>query len=450
MTRIAFAFVVATGMLLTHAARAQAPAAGSGSGTPTEIVSADKPVEADAKTSIQGWNPFVALTASLNVVDNSSVIGQVDGTAVTAAAGVTGGADYIHGPHNVLLTGLINEGFARTPVINQFVKINDVAKVDGIYNYFVTPNFGGYARLSLATALFNSTAVVATPTTFLDVTSMTPVTLAANTQTFRLADAGKPFTATESVGAFADPINKPKIAVSFRLGIGGRSTFANGSYAIHPNPMDTTAVELLALSNVEQIGVEGFAGVHGTIADKGTFTYRSGIAVLFPFVNDDTYHRSAGELTRIACTTNFTYALSKWMSMVYNLSILRDPQLFPAGKDQVEIQNTFLLTFQLSLIKKKEGPKAKTKDQLELEAAKLRAEEADKRASAADQRATEADERATEAERKLVEQMQWCAPTQNMHLAPPSTDPLVPPAAPAPVSPAPVPAPAPVLAPPSP
>ena len=439
MIRIAFAFVVVSGVLLARPAGAQVPASGSGSGTPTEIVSTAKPVEADAKTVIQGWNPFLALTASLNVVDNSSVIGQVDGTALTVAGGVTGGADYIHGRHSVILTGLINEGFARTPVVNQFVKISDVAKVDGIYNYFATPNFGGYARASLATSLFNSNDVVPARTTFLDVTNMTPVVLATNTQTFRLADAFKPFTATESVGAFLDPVNKPELAISFRLGIGGRSTFANGSYAIHPNAMDMTAVELLALSDVEQLGIEGFAGVSGKLAYKGPFTYRAGVAALFPFVNDDTYKRSAGELTRIAFTGNLTYAFSKWLSAVYNISILRDPQLFPEGKDQVQIQNTFLLTFQFGLVAKKEGPKPKTKEQLELEAAKHRADDADKRASDADERATAADARATEAERRLVEQLQWCTPMQNMHLAPPSPEAPTPTPAPAPAPPAPVP-----------
>lgn len=379
MTRLPSAFVtasvVASGLLAATAAHAQAPAAGSG--TPTEIVSTTKPAAVDTKTAIQGWNPFLALTASLNLVDNESVIGQPDGTAMTIAGGVTGGADWIHDRHQLTFNGLINEGFARTPVINEFVKINDVAKVDGMYNYFVTPDFGGFARLSLATSLFKSEDVVAVPSTFIDVThasaTVAPVTLATNTQVFHLADALQPFTMTESAGAFLDPVNKPEFGLSFRLGIGGRSTFASGSYAIHANPMDTTAIELLELSDVEQLGIEGFVGVSGKLQEKGPFTYRAGVAVLLPFVNNDSYNRSATELTRVAGTANLTYALSKWLSAVYNLSVIRDPELFPAGKDQVQVQNTFLLTFQFGLIAKKEGPKPKTKEQLALEAAQAAA-----------------------------------------------------------------------------
>jgi hypothetical protein len=370
---VCLSFAVA-GMLAASSARAQAPAAGSG--TPTEIVQVDKPKPIDPKSAIQGWNPFLALTASVNLVDNENVVGQVDGTAVTIAAGATGGAEYIHNRHFLALNGLINEGFARTPVVTRFVKINDVAKVDGMYNYFLTSNFGGYGRVSAATSLFSSDDVVGAPTTFVNVTGMNPVTIATNTLSFHLADAWKPFTVTESIGAFADAIRKPEFGLSFRIGLGGRSTIADGSFAIHPNPADMTAIEVVQLSDVEQLGLEGFAGIDGKLADKSSFTYRVGVAALLPFVNDDSFHRSATFLTRVVTTANLTYTISKWLSAVYNLSVIRDPQLFPSGKDQVQVQNTFLLTFQLGLVAKKEGPKPKTAEQLAVEAARAAAAKA--------------------------------------------------------------------------
>jgi len=93
-------------------------------------------------------------------------------------------------------------------------------------------------------------------------------------------------------------------------------------------------------------------------------------------VNDDSFHRSATFLTRVVTTANLTYTISKWLSAVYNLSVIRDPQLFPSGKDQVQVQNTFLLTFQLGLVAKKEGPKPKTAEQLAVEAARAAAAKA--------------------------------------------------------------------------
>ena len=356
-------FVAMLGVTISSAAHAQ------GTSSPTEIVPADQPKAADPKTTIEGWNPYLNLTATVNIVDNSSVIGQVDGTAVAIAGGIVGGGDFIRGPHVVSLSGVINEGFARTPVVPEFVKINDVAKVDGLYNYFLTKDVGLYGRLSIATSLFEGKDIRGTPTTWIDVSGATPVMLATNALEQHLTDAFKPLTITESFGAFADPIRKPEFGLSFRLGIGGRTTIANGSFALHDDPT-TPTIEVIELSNVNQLGVEGFAGVQGKLVEKGPLTYKAGVAVLLPFVNDDSAHRSVTELTRVAVAANATYQLTKLLSAVYTLSVIRDPQLFPAGKDEIQVQNTFLLTFTLGIVKKKEAPKPKTKEQLELEAAK--------------------------------------------------------------------------------
>jgi hypothetical protein len=59
--------------------------------------------------------------------------------------------------------------------------------------------------------------------------------------------------------------------------------------------------------------------------------------------------------------------------------VIRDPQLFPDHKDQVQIQNTLLATFQFNLVKKKEAAKPKTPEQQALEDAIHRAEEAEKK-----------------------------------------------------------------------
>jgi hypothetical protein len=126
--------------------------------------------------------------------------------------------------------------------------------------------------------------------------------------------------------------------------------------------------------------------------------------VLLPVVNNDKFDRSATSLTRVAFEGNLTYAMSSWLSVVYSLAIIRDPQLFPAGKELVQVQNTALLTFQLNLVRKKEKPKDKTKEELELEDARRRADAAEKRAD--------------EAERKLRELQPPAAPAEPSPPAP--------------------------------
>lgn len=342
-----------------------------------QLVPVDAPKPADEKVVIKGWNPFLAVTSTLNVVSNSNVIGQVDGTSTVIGLGLLGGADYIDGKHFLQLSLTANEAFARTPAIDRFIKSNDTIKLEGVYNYFLTDKAGLYGRLSLATAVFESNDVRGAPTSWVDATGMTPVPLGTNVTSQHLADGFQPFTISESAGGFYDPIKKDEISLSLRLGIGGRSTFASGVLVDHDDKA-TTEVELLQLSDVQQLGIEGFAGAVGKL-EKQKFNYKAGLAVLLPFVNNDAANRSATRLTRVAFEATLTYAMASWLSVVYSASVIRDPQLFPDHKDQVQVQNTLLATFQFNLVKKKEAPKPKTAEQQALEDAIHRAEEAEKK-----------------------------------------------------------------------
>jgi hypothetical protein len=361
--------IVALLSLAAHSADAQ----------PT-LVPVDAPKATDEAVVVKGWNTNLALTSTLNIVSNSNVIGQVDGTQTQFGLGVLGGADYIDGPHQFTSTLTINEAFTRTPVVNSFVKSSDAAKLEGVYNYFLNEHGGLYARLSLATSFFQSSDVRGGPTSWVDVTnSAAPVMLTQNGTSQHLADGFNPLTISESVGAFADPVRRKDANVSLRAGIGGRSTFANGVF-VNQDVASTPEVELVHLSDVEQLGVELYAGIGGAL-ESDKLNYKAGVSALFPFVNNDTADRSAFKLTRLAATVNATYTLSSWLSAVYSLAVTRDPQLFPLGKDQIQIQNTLLLTFNLNLVKKKDAPKPKTKEQIQLEDAIKRAEDAEKRAA---------------------------------------------------------------------
>src|SRR5262249_15901983 len=123
-----------------------------------QLVPTDAPKEAE-KNEIQQWNPFLGVTSTVNLVSNQSVVGQVDGFSTLFGIAATPGADYIDGPHLLRLSASVAESFAKTPVVDQYIKTNDVAKLDAEYDYFVTKFLGGYGRLSLATSLFNTTDV---------------------------------------------------------------------------------------------------------------------------------------------------------------------------------------------------------------------------------------------------------------------------------------------------
>jgi hypothetical protein len=335
------------------------------------------------KTDVEGWTPFLGVTATLSLADNASVVGQVDGFSTLFGLGLTGGADYARDQHLLRTSLTINEGFARTPVIDEFVKTNDTVKLEGLYSYFLTPDFGLYGRLAIATDAFSATDIRATPTSWVE-TVPGGMPIALTTQGFRqrLAGVFSPFTINEQVGGFAEPVRETWLHLSVRAGLGGRHTFADG-VLVNADDKATPEVELTELHNVHQLGFELFGGGTGKI-DGGKALYKAGLSVLLPLVNNDPDRRSAVSLTRVGFEGSLTFNVYAWMGLVYNLKITRDPQLFSHGEEKVEVQNTLLLTFQLALVKKPETPKEPTPEERQLKAAQDRADAAEKRAQAAE------------------------------------------------------------------
>jgi hypothetical protein len=335
------------------------------------------------KTDVEGWAPFLGVTATLSLADNSSVVGQVDGFSTLFGLGFTGGADYARDQHLLRTSLTINEGFARTPVIDEFVKTNDTVKLEGLYNHFLTPALGFYGRLAIATDAFSATDIRATPTSWVEtVPGGMPIALTTNGFRQRLAGPLRPFTINEQVGGFAEPVRETWLHLSVRVGLGGRHTFADG-VLVNADDKATPTVELTELRDVHQLGFEAFGGGAGKL-DGGKAMYKAGLSVLLPVVDNDPDHRGAVSLMRVGFEGSLTFNVYSWMGLVYNLKITRDPQLFARGEERVEVQNTLLLTFQLALVKKPEKPDEPTQEELALRAAQDRADAAEKRAQAAE------------------------------------------------------------------
>ena len=351
-----------------------------------QIVPADG-IKGAEKTDVGQWNPFLSLTSTISLIQNSNVVGQVEGFSMLFGLGVTGGADYVKDNHLIRTSLSLNEGFARTPVVDELIKTNDVVKLEGLYNYFLTKDYGLFGRLALSTSAFPADDVRGVATSWVEKNPDDPtmnIPLEQNAFRQRLAGAFNPFSINESAGMFIDPLHKEKLSLSVRAGIGGRHTFA-GNVLLIDDDKATPEVELLRLADVHQLGAEAFAGASGKTKD-GRANYKAGLSLLLPFVNNDKYDRSFGTLTRVGFEGQVTFNMYSWMSLVYSLNITRDAQLFQEGDEAIQVQNTLLLTFQFSVVKKREAEKEKTPEQLELDAAKKRAEEAEKRAIEAEEK----------------------------------------------------------------
>ena len=364
---------------------------------------------------IQGWNPSLSGTATVNVVSNSSVVGAVDGLSTLFGVGVIGALDYVEDRHLLRSTLSVGESFARTPVVSDFVKTNDVVQLEGLYNYFASKSLGGFGRLSLQTALFPATDVRGQPTSWVE-KSGTPggAPIPLNTAAFRerLAGSLAPFTINESIGGFAEPEHSEQLNLSVRAGLGGRHTFADG-VLLSDDDKATPEIELVRLANVHQLGFEAFAGANGRLKE-GKLLYRAGLSVLVPFVNNDKFNRGVDTLTRVGLEGSLTFNVYDWMSLVYSLAITRDAQLFPQGNELTQVQNNLLLTFKYTFIKRKEKEKAKepTEAEKELAAYKTRAEDAEKARAAAEQLA-----------RDLQQKLDTCAARPCAPVAPASPPP---------------------------
>ncbi len=364
----------------------------------TEFVPEEKQQKSEDPEGVDG---MLSISANFNLVSNNNVVGQPNGFSTLFGLGLTGGVDYISGKHELRNTLRINESWARTPAIEQFVKNTDNLELESLYNYFVAKWTGAFARLNFETQIFQTNRVTQTGTNYaeVDVNGNTTGETFSNQTQFELSNPFKPFALSQSFGWFAEPIREPEISLSARIGLGARETFANNVRVV--TNADSAPVEYRTLGNIYQAGVEGFLGAEGGFEDAN-ITYNAGFSALIPFLNNDIQDRSGIDLTRIGVRAGLTFNMFEWMSADYVLRLTRDPQLI----DGLQVQNNFLLTFKYSFIERGKGKAKKPEPSLDqqLQKAKKEADQAEERVEELKEKVEE--EKEQEEEKKREEQQQ--------------------------------------------
>ena len=384
--------LVAPHLLLLSAAVAQTPApapvvaTGASKLPPAKGVAttAYVPVD-DVKRSAdkpQGFSYGVTVAANLNVASNNDVVGLVNGNSLLFGASGLTKLSYLRGPHEWLNTGSLAETVSRTPSIDELIKSNDLLDVQSLYNYFLRDWTGPFARAALQTSLFQNYRVTADTVTY--VRDGAPAgTPAEPSSRFKLSDAGQPLTINESVGWFFEPVHTELMSVYGRVGFGGRHTLAEGARAIKDDK-DPQMTTYTVLSDVHQAGAELFVGIDGK-EFAGRLIYNLGVSALFPLLNNDDTDRSILELTKVALQGSMGMGVISWLSVNYQLKVIRDVQLV----DAVQIQNMLLLSLQWTKSSPVLNP---PKTQAELD--KERIAELETRAKLAEERAAAAEARA--------------------------------------------------------
>jgi hypothetical protein len=341
-------------------------------GVTPELV--DKP-SFDDQGRVQGWIARVSTAGTFSFANNSSVVGQQDGSSISFGLKFDGTLNFNREKHEWRNSLGILGAMTRTPVIDTFVKTSDSFTFDSTYLYHAVKIFGPFVRVSYNTSMFRGTDVRATqthyfvqpvgstmqpagamilpqcpvgsaPTVACEVTSGN-----ANTGgRFALSDPFKPSTFKESVGVFLQPYASEPFSVEFRGGAGAQEVLANDQYALQASPVamptvhfDAFRVDVKALADVNQLGAELAASVWGAFVTK-KLTYKANFDAMTPFAHTalpmgDT--RSSFDLTNIHVDGAISLHIVDWASLDYNLKAIRQPQVV----DAFQVQNTLLLTF---------------------------------------------------------------------------------------------------------
>lgn len=296
-----------------------------------------------------GWDGKLSLGASASLSSSRKVVGQADGETYTVLLQINSGLDYIAGPHEWRNSLKVNEAFARTPQIDEFIKTADVLAIESIYLYKIKsmPWFGPFGRFQFNTSMFPTYDVRADAVTYLDNASNLPTGLANNR--LRLAGPFEPINLQETIGVFAKPLKRSDLDVEVKLGFMAKQTFVRGdnTFVVDDNK-DTPEVEVKRLGNVIQGGPSLGVIVKGNVYAK-KITWFVDAEAMIPVLNDkaDTDDRNAVELTNVAISAGLSVKVFSWMSLDYLFRLVREPQLV----NSTQVQNNILLTFTYTVFK---------------------------------------------------------------------------------------------------
>ncbi|MFH1130798.1 MAG: hypothetical protein V1754_05645 [Pseudomonadota bacterium] len=303
---------------------------------------------------VNGWDGKLTLGASVSLSQSSNFVGQIDGTAFSLGFNVDSALKYLKNEHEWRNSLTLADMFTLTPVVDSFVKTNDILALESIYLYHIKaiPWFGPFFRLQFDTAIFPGEDVRAAAVDY-QITALNGNVNTQNAAKLHLTDSFSPLTLRETLGLFAKPIAKKTIAVEFKAGFLARQTFAKNQRAVDDDSK-TAQIEIITLDNVIQGGPSAGVIVDGSLVEDRLLYKVLGEAMIPVVTNQgETDNRSAGELTNVNLAAHLSVKIFSWASLDYQFRAVREPQLI----DKFQIQNNLLLTFSYSLIKSKADSK---------------------------------------------------------------------------------------------
>lgn len=349
-------------LAFTTSVLAQEPEATLVPGSTTEVVK---------KVDKTGWHPLLKVGGNFALGQTNNVPGSADGMAVNFGALVNGGLVYLDPSqqHEWASDLLWQLAYARTPVVDAWVKSADSIDLNSAYLYHVpnAPWFGPFFSLRLTTPMLpgyevrpantslielepreelgedGTGAIVDGQGNAIDASSARVQEVTAGNK-IELTGAFSPLTLRETLGLFAIFSEQDIFKLDTRLGFSAWETFVRDGYLVADDARTADVLELRPMQDSVQLGPQ--LGILATGLIKPSVTYGLGAMFMQPvYTNADT-DLTGLDLLNMEFSATLGVKVFEFLSLDYAFKALKQPLVI----DQWQITNNLLITISFMLV----------------------------------------------------------------------------------------------------
>ncbi len=307
-----------------------------------------KQAKADKDKPKGGWSRKLGLGATGATTSSSNVVGAVDGSTVQIGLLLDGEAKLISGAQEWLNTLKIQHARTKTPVMDAWIKSSDNVELQStwIYRLAALPWVGPFARARLQTQIATGFDVRPTDVNVerTGVDSKVATSLANAESDIDLTAPFEPILVSETVGAFATPLQGKNINLDAKLGAGGQHVFARGGYALTGFDAPTSTVRVKELETTHQVGGENELEAKGELTEIIKWNART--RLFLPIMTASEQKLTGTDAMTTEIGAGLSVKLAKWASLDYVLNVRRIPLVL----EKWQVQHGLMLTTGFSLL----------------------------------------------------------------------------------------------------
>ncbi|UCD83983.1 MAG: hypothetical protein JSU92_11950 [Deltaproteobacteria bacterium] len=309
---------------------------------------AEKP-ETPAEGKALGWDPILKMSSNIAFSHNRKVVGNPDGANWNLGFLLNSGLCFLneggHSWENALKWQL---NYTRTSVIDRLIKSLDALEFTSTYFYHI-PSIkwlGPFASLVLNTSVFPGYDVRPEDTVVrrLDIAGkeVSIETIAAEDD-IELTKAFAPTVFKQSVGVFADAVNKKPIKVNIRAGASAWEVFGQNGYIVADDAA-TPELDLRVIQDSAMFGSGLILTASGEI--KTNLIYNSKAEFMYPFMHNAETDLSGIDILNIEFDFLLGVKLAEWASLDYTVKAYRLPFI----SEDWQVHNGLLLSLTANII----------------------------------------------------------------------------------------------------